>query len=298
MLFWIALLLALRAFVLATVEARSQTALVLHCCHGFFLILLGILLFPQGECDLFTLLVSTSFLGFSLILRFLGFFQKSLAMHVVKATFFSLFYLSTLGSIALQKTFHLVEGTTVAHVTLTGKRAKKWVEWKNPETPYQAQWVDAYEVEISSLNNKGQKNRYFIYGDLVGIRAQTLHFSTLLNLIGFENGCRLDGIYNGYQTMERHQISPHLGYPIIDPSPFFEWMWKHLFYHDWKMAGMISGHLESEFLPLVDLQGNPIQATYSLKMTLHGLSHDRLGSSQLETIHEGNIGDDLSITKD
>ena len=266
MLSWIFFLLAVRSSILAW----QKKSFLLR----FFDLTLGILSFA-----LFLLLPREFYWpSFVIIAALMAFFLYRRFSKSPQGNTFSFKsvigwgFLYTFGVlIAISSTFfHQTDGQKIARVTLTGENRSEWVTWKNPQTDLEGAWLQSYEVIVEDLKGNELFHEY-LYGDLVGLRAQVVTFHWPFHLLGFSNLCHLDNIYNGYRTANRHNRFPHLASALPFSFPFLQQLWTKLYHGQWSLLGIKSATLESAFLPLVS-GDQPTQDTYWLLVGSSGLT--------------------------
>lgn len=258
--------LAIRSLLLAVFEGKRWINLTL----AIFFALTGTALTVTApfKYDPVISMVLAVLIGISLVLRLYGFRSNRKALKTF--FFISIMFVSS-AIIALSGFTHLTEDKPIATIKLTGKRKKKWVEWQNPDHALKKTCVETCEVTLQTP--KGQNiGKYHLYGDLVAIRARVLRFHSLLNFLGIPNVCLIDAVYNGYQTMDRHNSRPHVGFPIPLPINLFSKLWVKVFFMEWNSTWIKSATLESNYFPLFNDQNDPSRATYILTVSNGGLS--------------------------
>lgn len=274
----VATLLFVRSLVLAIFEPKSWHGKLTDLFLALvFAILTAILLLTGLKYDPASLAIFTAFIGVFLALRLAGLLQNSALLKITKWIFFGAFWSIATLSFALSGFTHLAEDEPIAKVVITGKKLKKWVEWKNPDDISRQKWIDTSEVILETATGE-VIGRYFIYGDLVAVRARVIRFRPILNFLGIPNVCHLEAIYNGYTSMEKHIQLPHLGYPLPLPVSFFRHLWESGFYLNWKSPWIKSTTLESNYFPLYDRHHIPLSTSFWLTITEGGLSSLPKGS--------------------
>jgi hypothetical protein len=238
---WISLFLALRSLSLALFK---EGTLFHYLAAAFFLLLSFFLPFHY---DPIIMMIAAFGIGVSFWITYLDLSSRWLT--IFKGAFFSLFFIFSGTNLLLSGLSRLNEEKPIVHLSLTGKRMKKWVAWKNPDTTLHEGWVDTHEVVLETPDGK-QIGHYYIYGDYVALRAHVLRFSPWLNFFGLPNVCFLESVYNGYQDMERHNRSPHIGFSLPLPTSLWEPVWKKFFFHSWKTRLIESASLESKYFSL------------------------------------------------
>jgi hypothetical protein len=159
----------------------------------------------------------------------------------------------------------------VAKVIFTGNSQSEWVSWKNPNSNLEGAWLESYEVVVQDLRGK-ELSRQYIYGDLVGLRAEVLTIHWPFHLLGFSNLCHLETVYNGYRTSSRHNLYPHLASSLPFSFPALQGLWTKLYHGQWKIPGVKSATLESTFFPLVTGDLLPNQNSYWIIVGNSGLT--------------------------
>jgi len=273
MLEWVAVLLLIRSLVLAIFESKEWSARVIDILLSLiFAIVAGVLFLTRSASyDPAAVMIFATIIGVSLALRLSGLFRHNRLLKIVKCLSFGSFWSLSILAIALSGFTRLCDDKPVAKVVITGKRLKKWVEWKNPHDTFRQKWVDTSEV-ILQTRDGSTIGKYYIYGDLVAVRARIIRFRPILNFLGIPNVCHLEAVYNGYTTMERHNQLPHLGYPLPLPVSLFRHLWEKGFYLNWKSSWIKSTTLESNYFPLHDSRDVPTCTSFWLTVTDGGLS--------------------------
>jgi hypothetical protein len=261
MIGWVAALLTFRSILLSIIRSGGWTSRSLHVLKATLFGSIAFLL-PPISYDPIPMIIGAVVVALSLAVALYDVSNHRGLIAVVHRGFFALFWIVSSLTITSEGITRWVEDQPIATITLTGKRLKKWVEWKNPLTDFRQGWVDAYEVILKTP--KGEVlGTYFLYGDLVGIRARVLHFHPIWNFLGVKNLCSIEAIYTGYDTMERHQLLPHLGFPIaLTQSWMGRILWRHIFTHSLTLIGVERASLDSSFFPLHDERGSPICGTF------------------------------------
>lgn len=198
-------------------------------------------------------------------------------LFVVCLLIFSVVLLMTLGFL------RFLEDQPVLKVTMTGINKLQDVEWKPPEYPLQHQKLHSYEVVLNQPNGQ-PVSQVFLYGDQVAIKAKVIRFRPTLSVFGVRNLCRIEYVFNGYTTAQRHNFYPHHAVEIFLTSPALkpwqEWFWGYwekVYYQKSSNPLIKSATLESTFFPLVDPNGRPFRGSYYLTINAGGLSGMRAG---------------------
>lgn len=246
------LILAFRSTLLALFEKKSVFYRVLEGLAGTYCLALFLVLPKEFHGPFF--LITSTLLGFSLYRRFKH--KKPASIQ----SWIGLGCVYTLGGFVVLATlfFRLTEDRKVAKVILTGESKPLWVEWKNPaNVQNEAAWMESYEVVLQDTQGK-EISRQWIYGDLVGLRAEVMTFPWSMKLLGLTNLAHLDTVYNGYKTAQRHNLFPHAAEKLSFQSALLQSLWHQLYHTDWKLPGVERASLESVYLPLqtADLQPN------------------------------------------
>jgi len=184
----------------------------------------------------------------------------------------------SLSSMVVNGYLRLYEDRPVLKVTMTGKWKKEHVEWKPPNDGIQRQELPEYEVLIETREGKILSD-IFLYGDQVAFKARVIRFRPTLYFLGATTLCRIDFVYNGYTTADRHNFYPHRAIEPDWTNPglksfqdkFWSW-WEDYYYQESEDALMRSATLESSFFPLVDREGKPFRGAYYLTVNPGGLS--------------------------
>jgi hypothetical protein len=255
MLSYIFLLLALRSFVLAVVEKKAAFAKIIDYTMGTVSVVLFLVL--PGDFQWKPLTVIAAVIGISMYRRIS---QGAESRRFSFQTLASFACLYTLGAFAALSSifFRMSEEKKIGKIVLTGQTKTEWVDWKNPANEkIESAWLDTYEVVIE--DPKGHElSRQFVYGDLVGIRAEIITIEWPFQLLGFSNLCHLEAFYNGYATAKRHNFLPHMGYQLPFAFKGFQMVWEKLYRGEWKVPGLKNSKLESVYFPLTtaDLKPN------------------------------------------
>jgi len=264
---WLFFLLALRSYTLAWQPKKSTLLRLLDVTLGTLSLALFLLL-PK-EFHWLTFLTAAALIGFFVYRRF----SKSLPFKfsLQRLIGWSCFYLvGTLTAISCLF-FRLTSDQKVGKIVMTGNTKSEWVAWKNPHSDPEGAWLDSYEVIIEDLNGK-EVSRHYLYGDLVGLRAEVMTICWPLNLLGFSNLCHLEALHNGYSTSSRHNLFPLLASALPFPFPLLQKFWAKLYHRQWKIPCVKSATLESTYLPLITAELQPNQGSYWLIVGDSGLS--------------------------
>jgi hypothetical protein len=266
MLSWIFLLLALRSFILAWQPKKSSVVRVVDVALGTFSLALFFLL--PGEFHWQPFVIIALIIGILLYRRLKSPHQSFSFQSLIG---WSCLYI--VGAfVAIASTFfQLTEDKRVAKVIFTGNSQSEWVSWKNPHSNLEGAWLESYEVVVQDLKGK-EISREYIYGDLVGLRAEVLTIHWPFHLLGFSNLCHLETLYNGYRTSSRHNLYPHLASSLPFSFPSLKNLWTKLYHGQWKIPGIKGATLESTYLPLVTADLEPNHNSYWLVVGTSGLT--------------------------
>jgi len=263
MIFSLAVIFCIRSLLLAIFEAKSWPKQLFHglCAAAFGCVTL----FVKADFDpAFTFFAALA-VGLSLLLRFYGVLRHNFWIRFTKGVVFGSFALAAIAACCFSGFLHLTDGREIARIVITGKQTQSWAEWKNPDTAYCEAFVDSYEVLLKKPDGSLIR-RFEVFGDLVGVRAEVVRLRPFLNFLGIPNACRIESVYNGYRTMERHRDLPHLGIAVPFSNPLLSLLWEKLFYLKWRSLFVQAATLESNYFPLQE------PASYSLTLSAGGLS--------------------------
>jgi hypothetical protein len=173
----------------------------------------------------------------------------------------------------------LTEDRPLIKLILTGNTRQEHVVWQPPNGTPQNQTLTDHEIVFQTPEGKPLAT-VFLYGDQLAVKVKIVRFRPILNLLGVRNLARVDYIYNGYTTAERHNFYPHhaeeipMGNPALEPFQKTFWRyWEDLYYGKSRHTLIIeSATLESNFFPLVDQNGAPVRDQYFLTVNTGGLS--------------------------
>jgi hypothetical protein len=275
--------LGIRSFLLFFLEEKSWTkslfdvvlSLVYFAIFSF--LLLGIdHQYNQPLSVKFLLLLGISILsGLSVLFRVRNKKKRSFFFNFCKTFGFTcyLFLSFCLFGFAAMRRF--TEDRPIFKIVFTGERKAEFIEWKNPGDSLKKALLHSHKVILETMEGKPVAS-FFVIGEQVAIRAKVIRFQPIFLALGFQNLCTIDGIYNGYMTVEKANAQPLMGYPIPSKaSPVYELLWnwwESLFFQDSRSSWIKSATLESCYFPLVDKEGNPFEGSYLLTITEGGLS--------------------------
>jgi hypothetical protein len=243
MLGWIAIFLAMRSLSVALIRTKSYVDYVFSLFFSFLALFLP---FTYDPIPILVIAVVMGLMTFICSFNPLPFCNR---FPFVKVAFFSIFLVLSVVTITLQGLTHVLDHKSIGQVITTGRHSKKWVEWQSPDTRSQQGWQDSWEVIVQ--NQLGERiGSYFIYGDYVAIRARVIRFHPWLNFLGVPNVAIFESIFNGYKTMEKHNKSPHIGFPLPMPSSLLNWIWQESFFLSYNWPLIEATTLESISVPL------------------------------------------------
>ncbi len=265
MLHWCGILLSLRCAVLYYFKAKSRLESFAYLLSGLFfafLTLLLLLVHPLS-IDPAPLMILSLFFGISLLFSLYPLFPNFPFSTFFKTLCSLTFILLSLFALSTHGFIKLTEEKTLVTLILTGKKTKKWVEWKPPQGPLENAWLDTNEILVETREGK-LLGKYALYGDFVALRIKLIRLSRLLNFFGISNTCHIEAIHNGYSSMQSHNHYPHIGYPLKSPHPLFSTLWSYLFYKESHWIGVDAATLESEYIPLFTENKKPVASTFNL----------------------------------
>ncbi len=263
MLSWVFFLLALRSYVLAWQPKKSSPLRILDVTLGTLSLALFFLL-PR-QFHLVPFLAIAALISFFIYRRFSQGYKFSLQSMIGWS------FLYVVGAFAAAICTFFTTDQKVGKIVLTGNTQSEWVAWKNPRSDMEGAWLESYEVIVEDVKGK-ELSRQYLYGDLVGLRAQVLTIHWPFHLLGFSNLCHLEALHNGYRTSSRHNLFPHLASALPFSFPALQKLWSKLYQGQWKIPGIKSATLESIYLPLITAELQPNQGSYWLIVGNSGLT--------------------------
>lgn len=172
----------------------------------------------------------------------------------------------------LTTVFQFHHEAVIGHVVLKGEEKSVWTTWKNPnQSSQESSWLPSYSVTVQDSKGRELFSNDVI-GDYVAVRAQVIIANWPMKMLGFSHLYRLELVHNGYSTAKRHELFPHVAYPLPLPTKMFEKLWSKLYFNEWQIPGVKSSVLESTFLPLRNSKLTPSSASYDLVIGDTGLS--------------------------
>lgn len=254
------------------------TALFYLACSALAFLFLQVRAQDHPATFLLALLVPGLLITLSLIARIRRPYEPRLYLYGLKVIAALLLLLVTMATVMTSGFHILTEDAPVYRVTMTGISRPETVEWKSPAGVLRKETLPAYEVKFETPEGQPVAAR-FVYGDEVAVKAKVLRLKPILNAIGIRNLCRVDYIYNGYTTADRHNALPHRAQEIETVHPWLQPFQKR-FWDQWENGYFLRSQdpwvkgatLESTFFPLVNPDGTPFRGSYFLTITPGGLS--------------------------
>lgn len=224
------------------------------------------------------ILIPGAFITLALVLRIRRPYLQRPRLLALKVIGVLLLLIATMAVVMVSGFRLLTEDTPLYRITMTGIVHQETVEWKAPEGVLRKENLPAYEVRFDTPEGNLVAVRS-VYGDQVAVKAKVLRLKPLLNTIGIRNLCRIDYIYNGYTTADRHNVYPHraqeieTSHPWLQPfqSRFWDY-WENSYFLRSSDPWVKSATLESSYFPLVNPDGTPFRGSYFLTITPGGLS--------------------------
>lgn len=279
-------LLGMRSLMLMFLERKSFPFRLLDLLFtllfgaGAFAVLFFTGLQPLRDLPLTILVFVILAMPFSLaiMLRLRKPYQRRAILISLKTIILILVLFVSLVVIMTSGFIYLTQDKPVLKITMTGIQKEEIVEWKPPERALRKEPMIAYQVVITKPDDT-PVGEIYIYGDQVAVKARVLRFRPILNVAGLSNLCRVEFLFNGYTTADRHNSLPHRAQEIsVDPLPFQQYQkrfwnfWENYYYLKGDHWLVKSATLESNFFPLLDKDGNPFQGSFYLTITPGGLS--------------------------
>lgn len=260
MLGTIFLLLAVRSLILGSIESKGKIAKAVD----FTLAIISVIFFLLLPKDLQwkPILIIGAMIGVSIYRRLS---QKKEERKFSYQSLINFTCLYAFGAaVVLASRFFQPVDNTIGRIILTGETRQEWISWKNPaQDQIESTWVTAHEVVIEDARGR-ELSREYVYGDLVGLRAELMTIKWPFQLLGFSNLCHLEMVHNGYSSAQRHNFFPHQGFQLPYAFKLFQTVWGKLFNGQWKIPGVKNGTLESLYFPLVTADLKPNQGSFVL----------------------------------
>jgi len=247
---------------------KQWTTILLSCVFAFLTILLFLHVPPQYPLLAFSVTAPLVALSTLLSLR------KKPAFSLFKGGIFTGFLFLSFLQIVLSTFSPFSYGHPLLLIKITGKKIVENITWQNPsQSSPQCQKLPAYEVILSSLEGS-PLGVYYIYGDFVALRARVLSFSPWLQFLGFSNLFALEGVHNGYSSLQREREFPSCAFapPSSFRRLFFHQVWEDFFFRKKTSFLVKTALLQSNYFPLTDDKNAPFCGSYLLTMTESGLS--------------------------
>jgi len=270
----LAALLAVRSFCLGLFEKKntakrasdflicalfSTASFLLYCSGRKFIETVG---FEKTSFAMLFLL--TAAIGTPLLIR-LSRKGRSRFYAWAKTIFLFLFAISAMILFTFASFHRFSQDKPILRVVMTGQTQFDLAANKRHEVILE--WADG-----------SKKERFFLLGDLVAVRAKVIRLSPWLNFLGCDNLFQIDAVYGSYRSMEDLNTKPINGFRIASSSPtrfFPRWVWakwENLFLQEQNCAWIKSATLESNYFPLVSRKGKPFCGSYLLSVNTGGLS--------------------------
>lgn len=263
MLVKLSFILAARSLILLVFEKKALRGKIIDgfffCLFTAFFALFFTLTFDYSDL---ILLPITAYIGVTLYYRINKPSEQKPIMIVSKGAGLVIFLI--LMSFSLIMRFN--DDQPVIKVSMTGNSKKEWIEWKNPKGSLHKAYLKAYEVHIETPEGKNLISTH-LFGEVVGVRAKVIRFHPILNLLGMNNLCQIDALYNGY-------LIPNSEIPLYATGIENKvWsFWEFLFFGKVNNFLIKCATLESNYFPLVDKKGKAIEGSYFLTINSNGLS--------------------------
>jgi hypothetical protein len=277
--------LAIRSLFLMAVERKPAIMKLLDLLYALFFSAVAFVLFVVlrnriMDQPLITIAVFTALfvvVSFLLNFRLRRPYLPRPAWMLLKVLLVLFFVCLSLVALMMSGFHYLTEDRPIVKVVLTGNQKAEIVEWQPPNEVQRKEPLNTYEVIFETPEGEKLSEQY-VYGDQVAIKAKTIRFKPMLNVIGIQNVCRIDYVHNGYVTTERFNTYPHHAWKLESANPWIEpfqepfWnYWEDLF-RGKENAVVKSATLESNYFPLVYADGSPYKGSYFLTITPGGLS--------------------------
>jgi hypothetical protein len=279
-------ILTIRSLLLMLVESKSPglrfadflLALLFGATAYAIVLFTGFNPFQDLPLTLISFILLGMVVGLSMLLRLRKPYESRPLLFTLKFLLTLLILFVSVVVIMTSGFIHIAEDRPLLKITMTGMQKKEQVEWKSPNRELRNEDLTAYEVVLAKPDGK-LISSFYMYGDQVAIKARVIRFRPILNVAGLSNLCRIEFVFNGYTTAERHNAYPHLAQTVsMEPlllKPFqkrFWDFWENIYYLRGKSWWVKSATLESAFFPLVQPDGSPFQGSYYLTITPGGLS--------------------------
>lgn len=278
--------LALRSILLMLIESKPfplrlfdfYLVLMFGACAFAIWLFTGLQPFQDPLLTLLILIIVTIPIALSMILRLRKPYHRNFLLISTKTLLLFLILFASLVAIMTSGFLSFTQDRPVLKITMTGIQKQEQVEWKSPQGELRKETLISYEVLLETPEEK-PINTFYVYGDQVAVKARVLRFRPILNVSGLSNLCRIEFIFNGYTTAERHNSQPHRAQELsMEPlllKPFqkkFWNFWESIYYLRGESWWVKSATLESGFFPLVHPDGSPFQGSFYLTITPGGIS--------------------------
>ncbi len=163
----------------------------------------------------------------------------------------------------------------ILKIRLTGNQTFNEVTWKTPKSKWQRSTIPYYEVILETIDGK-ELQHFFLSGELCAVRAKIFRFHPFLNALGIPTKYRLDVLYSGFRNAEKYADYPVEAHSLASLSSPWDSLifkyWESFFCRESTSPWIKSATLQSNYFPLADAQGEPLQQEYYLTLSSSGLS--------------------------
>lgn len=201
--------------------------------------------------------------------------RTTLFSGICKTGAFTCLLIVSFGLFGVSAMRKFTEDRPILRITMTGQQKVESLTWKNPSGTLNQKEFPSYEVRVETLDGKLVSSTY-VPGEHVAIRAKVIRFKPIFIALGLDNMCSIEGLFNGYTTIEKTNALPVMGYSLPIKQKTFtlflaKW-WHTLFFQEEESFLVKSATLESTHFPLVDRSGDPFVGSYLLTITEGGLT--------------------------
>ncbi len=278
--------LGLRSLLLMLVESKPIPFRLLDFCLALIFgasafaiwLFTGLQPFHDPLLTLLVFILAAMPITLSIILRLRKPYQRNFLMVSLKTLLLFLILFASLVAIMTSGFLSLTQDRPVLKITMTGIQKQEQVEWKSPQGELRTETLISYEVSLETPEEK-PVDTFYVYGDQVAVKARVIRFRPIFNVSGLSNLCRIEFVFNGYTTAERHNSQPHRAQELsMEPlllKPYqkkFWNFWETIYYLRGESWWVKSATLESGFFPLVHPDGSPFQGSFYLTITPGGIS--------------------------
>lgn len=185
------------------------------------------------------------------------------------------FFVIGIIALSLNAIDNLTGEKPILKIRLTGNQTFNEVTWKTPKSKWQRSTIPYYEVVLETMDGK-ELQRYCLSGELCAVRAKIFRFHPVLNALGIPTKYRLDLLYSGFRNAEKYAEYPVEAYSLSSLSSSWDSLifkyWESFFCREATAVWIKSAILQSNYFPLTDAQGEPLQQEYYLTLSPSGLS--------------------------